>query len=82
MCLGVPGEIVSVRYEAGERYGMVRFAGVTRDVCLACVPDANVGDYVLVHVGFAIARLDAAEAERTYRILAELGEATGEGAGP
>ncbi len=72
MCLGIPGEIVSVREDDGVRVGKVRFAGVERDVCLACVPDAAVGDYVLVHVGFAIARLDAEEAARTYAILREL----------
>ncbi len=72
MCLGIPGEIVSVREEDGVRLGKVRFGGVTREVCLACVPEAVVGDYVLVHVGFAIARLDADEAARTYAILREL----------
>lgn len=72
MCLGIPGEIVSVREEEGVRLGKVRFGGVTREVCLACVPEAVVGDYVLVHVGFAIARLDADEAARTYAILREL----------
>jgi hydrogenase expression/formation protein HypC len=72
MCLGIPGEIVDVREQEGVRVGKVRFAGVSRDVCLACVPDAVVGDYVLVHVGFAIAKLDADEAERTYAILREL----------
>jgi hydrogenase expression/formation protein HypC len=75
MCLGIPGEVVAVRDDAGLRFAKVRFAGVSRDVCLECVPDAQVGDYVLVHVGFAIARLDRDEAERTYRILEELGQA-------
>lgn len=74
MCLGIPGEVVAVRDDAGLRFGKVRFAGVSRDVCLECVPEAKVGDYVLVHVGFAIARIDADEAARTYRILEELGE--------
>lgn len=72
MCLGIPGEVVSVREEDGVRVGRVRFGGVSREVCLECVPEAVVGDYVLVHVGFAIARLDADEAERTYAILREL----------
>jgi hydrogenase expression/formation protein HypC len=74
MCLGIPGEVVAVRDDEGLRFGKVRFAGVSRDVCLECVPEAQVGDYVLVHVGFAIARIDAEEAARTYRILEELGE--------
>ena len=59
MCLGIPGEIVEVRDDDGLRVGKVRFAGITRDVCLDYVPDADVGDYVLVHVGFAIATIDA-----------------------
>lgn len=75
MCLGVPGEIVEIGEADGMRVGKVRFAGVLREVCLACVPTAVVGDYVLVHVGVAIARLDADEAERTYALLAELAAA-------
>ena len=74
MCLGIPGEVVAIRDEAGLRFGKVRFAGIARDVCLECVPEAEVGDYVLVHVGFAIARIVAEEAQRTYRLLEELGE--------
>jgi hydrogenase expression/formation protein HypC len=74
MCLGIPGEVVEVRDDAGLRFGKVRFAGVARDVCLEWVPEAMVGDYVLVHVGFAIALIDAEEAQRTYRILEELGQ--------
>jgi hydrogenase expression/formation protein HypC len=73
MCLGIPGEILDVRQEHGLRFGTVRFAGVTRAVCLECQPDAGVGDFVLVHVGFAIAKLDREEAARTYELLAELG---------
>jgi hydrogenase expression/formation protein HypC len=74
MCLGIPGEIVATREDGGLRLGSVRFAGITREVCLAYVPDAQVGDYVLVHVGFAIAAIDAEEAARAYRILEELGQ--------
>ena len=58
MCLGIPGEVVDVRDDAGLRIGTVRFAGITRDVCLDYVPDAAVGEYVLVHVGFAISKID------------------------
>lgn len=72
MCLGVPGELIEVRVDGDVRVGVVRFGGVTREVCLECVPGATVGEYVLVHVGFAIARLDAEEAARTYEILKEL----------
>ena len=74
MCLGIPGEIVAVREEQGLRVATIRFAGITRDVCLDYVPDAGPGDYVLVHVGFAISTIDAAEAARAYRILEELGQ--------
>lgn len=74
MCLGIPGEIVDVRQDEGLRVGRVRFAGITRDVCLDYVPDASVGEYVLVHVGFAISRIDRNEAERAYRVLEEIGQ--------
>lgn len=77
MCLGIPGELVELRDDAGLRFGKVRFGGVVRDVCLECVPDAAPGDFVLVHVGFAIAKLDAEEAARTYRLLEELERAGG-----
>ncbi len=74
MCLGIPGEIVDVREEHGLRFGRVRFGGITRDVCLAYQPEARPGDFVLVHVGFAIATLDREEAARTWEILEQLGE--------
>jgi hydrogenase expression/formation protein HypC len=74
MCLGIPGEIVDVRDDAGLRIGRVRFAGITRDVCLDYLPDAAVGEFVVVHVGFAIARIDREAAERAYRTLEEIGQ--------
>lgn len=74
MCLGIPGEIVEVRADDGVPFAKVRFGGITRDVCLACQPDARVGDFVLVHVGFAIARIDAAEAARAWQVLTEIGQ--------
>ena len=73
MCLGIPGELVAIEERHGMRYGTVRFAGISREVCLECVPAAEVGDYVLVHVGLAIARLDREEAERTYAALEAMG---------
>ena len=73
MCLGIPGKIVEVRDTEFLRLGTVDFEGVTREVCLAYVPEAAVGDYVIVHVGFAISRLDEEEARHTLRILRELG---------
>jgi hydrogenase expression/formation protein HypC len=73
MCLAVPGKILS---EAGDgpltRTGRVDFGGVVREVCLAVVPEASVGDYVLVHVGVAIARVDEAEAARTLDYLRQM----------
>jgi len=74
MCLGIPGELLEVREDQELRMGKVRFAGISRDVCLAYVPDAVPGDYVLVHVGFAISKIDREEAERSYRILQEIGQ--------
>ncbi len=73
MCLGIPGEVISVRDQRGMRMADVRFAGITREVCLECLPEANVGDWVLVHVGFAISRIDRDEAERAYRALEVMG---------
>jgi hydrogenase expression/formation protein HypC len=73
MCLAVPGQIVSVEEREGARVARVRFGGVTRPVQLDFVPEANIGDYVVVHVGFAISRVDAEEAERTFRLLEAMG---------
>ena len=73
MCLGVPGEVIELREEHGLPMGKVKFGGITREVCLSCIPEVKVGEWVLVHVGFAIARLDREEAARAYETLAELG---------
>lgn len=78
MCLAIPGRIEE-RFVAGDLpMGRVDFNGVRREVCLAHVPEAVVGDYVVVHVGFAISVVDKEEAERTLALLDELGE-EGEG---
>jgi hydrogenase expression/formation protein HypC len=74
MCLGIPGEVTTLSERDGLPYGSVRFGGVTRDVCLACQPDVVVGDFVLVHVGLAIARIDRAQAETAWRVLEQLGQ--------
>ena len=74
MCLGIPGKILSIQ-DVSPRMGSVDFDGVTRDVCLAYVPEASLGDYVLVHVGFAINMLDEIEALETLEILKQLGAA-------
>lgn len=74
MCLGIPGKIVECFESQGLRMAKVAFGGIVREACLACVPEASVGDYVLVHVGFAISKIDEEEAARTYRLLQELGQ--------
>ena len=73
MCLAVPGRIESIREDQGTRMGKVNFGGVVRDVCLAYVPEALVGDYAIVHVGFALSRIDEASALETLRTFAEMG---------
>lgn len=76
MCLGIPGKVVA-RFEVnGLPMAKVQFGGIVRDTCLAYVPEAVAGDYVVVHVGFAISRIDEEEAARTYRLLRELGPET------
>ena len=79
MCLAVPGKIIDTQEIGDSRVGRVQFGGVTRQAYLDFVPEANVGDYVLVHVGFAISRLDAEEAGRTYQLLDKLGQLQDEG---
>jgi hydrogenase expression/formation protein HypC len=75
MCLGVPGRVVECLGEQeGLDFATVEFGGLKRRVCTSCVPDAAAGDYVVVHAGIAISRIDAAEAERLLRQLQTLGE--------
>lgn len=75
MCLGIPGRVVAVRDEAGFATGVVDFGGVRREVCLAYVSDqVGVGDYVIVHVGFAISKVDEDEAQRTFDVLREMSQ--------
>jgi len=85
MCLAVPGKITSI---SGEdpllRTGKVDFGGILKDVSLAFVPEAQLGDYVIVHVGFALSRVDEAEAQQVFeylREMQELSELDGSGAG-
>jgi hydrogenase expression/formation protein HypC len=77
MCLAVPGKIVSIEDDTGENQGFLKkgkvsFGGVLKEVSLAYVPEAKVGDYVIVHVGFALSILDQAEAEETLNYLEQL----------
>lgn len=81
MCLAVPGKIESITTDDPMmRMGQVRFGGIVKEVNLAFVPEARVGDYVVVHVGFAISKLDETEANRILEYVQQLGEA-GEGPG-
>jgi hydrogenase expression/formation protein HypC len=73
MCLGIPGKIVEVWGEDILRMGKVDFGGVVREASLAYVPEAGIGDYVIVHVGFALSVLDEEEAKETWRLLKEIG---------
>ena len=73
MCLGVPGKVLSVREEHGTRMATVDFGGVTKDVCLAYVPEVVVGDYTIVHAGFAISRLTRKQARETLALLDAMG---------
>jgi hydrogenase expression/formation protein HypC len=73
MCLGIPGQITQIYEDNGARMGKVNFGGIVKEVCLAYVPDAVIGDYAIVHVGFAITRLDEQSALETLRLLREMG---------
>jgi len=73
MCLAVPGKILSTEEREGSRVARVQFGGIVRQVYLDFCPEAAVGDFVIVHVGFALSRVDAEEAARTYELLRNLG---------
>lgn len=75
MCLGVPGKVVEVMEDPlGMTMGRVSFSGITKEVCLAYTPDAEVGDFVVVHVGFAISKINEEEAKQVFAYLEEMGE--------
>jgi hydrogenase expression/formation protein HypC len=74
MCLAVPGKILNISGTDEFRAGRVNFGGVVKEVSLAYVPEANAGDYVMVHVGFAISVVDEAEAQLTLDYLRQMGE--------
>ena len=84
MCLAIPGKIESVSGDDPlARMGKVNFGGILKDACLACVPEAKVGDYVIVHVGFALSRLDEDEAHKVFEYLKQMEELGGlKGGGP
>lgn len=75
MCLGIPGQVLSVTGDDPlRRIGKVSFGGIVKEVDMTCVPEATVDDYVIVHVGFAISTLDAEEAERVFEYLHQMEE--------
>jgi hydrogenase expression/formation protein HypC len=77
MCLGVPGRITEVFERKGLRMGTVDFGGIRREACLHYAPEAAVGNFVIVHVGFAISIVDEESAARSYALLAEMGNLEG-----
>jgi hydrogenase expression/formation protein HypC len=74
MCLGIPARVVELREDAALLMGKVDFGGVRKEACLAYTPEVRLGDYVIVHVGFAISRVDEAEALKTLAILEQMGD--------
>ena len=75
MCLAVPGKVVSIDESNPElKMAKVNFSGVSKEVCIQWLPDVNIGDYVLVHVGFALNKIDEKDAQDTLRILREMGD--------
>ncbi len=73
MCLAIPGKVLEIQRDAhGVRVGKANFGGIVKEVCLEYTPEVECGDYVLVHVGFALSKVDAAEAERTYKALEDM----------
>ncbi len=73
MCLGIPGKIIEVYETNGLPMGKIDFGGVIKEACLAYVPEAQVGDYTIVHVGFALNIIDEEEAQKTLELLSEIG---------
>jgi hydrogenase expression/formation protein HypC len=74
MCLAIPGKVIDTYVEHGVGMGRVDFGGVLKRVCLESVPDVSPGDYVLVHVGFALTKINEAEAKVVFELLRELGQ--------
>ena len=73
MCLAIPGQVKSIYEAKGTRMGQVNFGGVVKEVCLAYLPDIAVGDFTIVHVGFAITKVDEESANRTLETFREMG---------
>ena len=73
MCLAIPGKVEEISVEGDLRVGRVNFGGIMKRVCLDYVPEVEVGDYTIVHVGFALSKIDADEAERTLAVFRQMG---------
>jgi hydrogenase expression/formation protein HypC len=73
MCLGVPGKVIEVYEANGIRMGKVDFGGITKEACLAYVPEVTIGDYTIIHVGFAITKLDEQAAQESLALFREMG---------
>lgn len=73
MCLGVPGQVKQIYEQNGARMGKVNFGGIVKDVCLEYLPEIEIGDYTIVHVGFAITRIDEASAQETLKLFHDMG---------
>ncbi len=73
MCLAIPGKLIEISNDAnGVRMGKANFGGIVKEICLEYTPEVNMGDYVLVHVGFALSKVDEEQAARTYNALKEM----------
>lgn len=81
MCLGIPGKIMKIWEESGTRMATVDFGGTTKKVCLAYLPDLEIGEYTIVHAGFALTRLDEESANNTLRMFSDMGVLEAELAG-
>ena len=73
MCLGIPGKVVEVYEQDGARMGKVDFDGIVKEICLSFVPEAEIGDYTIVHVGFGITKVDEESAHETLALMKEMG---------
>jgi hydrogenase expression/formation protein HypC len=74
MCLAIPGRVVEISHESGLKMGKIAFEGVLKWVCLEYTPDIEIGDYALVHAGFAISKVDEEEAKKVFEFLDEMNE--------
>jgi hydrogenase expression/formation protein HypC len=75
MCLAIPGKVISISGDDPlTRLGKVNFGGIVKEACLACVPEVKIGDYVIVHVGFALSKVDEEEAQKVFEYLERMNE--------